>query len=76
MNLSGILEDFFDPLEKYSSLGGNVLNYRQLGYLTTELKEPPQAIVAKEKEFKDKFKKNNKIIADKLMDHFEKKNKK
>jgi len=73
MKLTDILEDHYAPLAKYDQLGGTALSDRQIGYLTFTLKVPPQAIVAKEMEFKKKFKKDNKFIANKVVEYFKNK---
>lgn len=71
-----IIEDAFtDSLMTYGKLGGNTLNYRQLGDLVFHEKISPYAIVKKEKEFKQKMKKSKKEIADALYDYYMKRKK-
>lgn len=66
-------DSFLDPLNKYHELGGDTLNYQQLGNLVYHKKISPYAIVKKEKELKDKLKKSKKEIAKKVVDYYAKK---
>lgn len=63
-------DEFYNLLSKYKELGGNSINTTQLSSLIVHKKISPYAIVKKEKQFKDKMKKSNKEVAQKVMEYY------
>lgn len=63
-------DEFYNLLSKYKELGGNSLNTNQLSSLIIHKNISPYAIVKKEKEFKNKMKKTNKEVAQKVVEYY------